>query len=154
MLRLTATNSTAQDFTETTVSVAANPNIFADWQSLTWPGVTDVNIIGPLADPDRDGLQNLTEWALGLSATQPGVQPASVARVGANLEFTYTRVKNVTGVTITVEWSDTLANDWSTTGVSAPTVLSDNGTVQQIKVTVPAGSGVARRFVHLKMTRP
>ena len=154
VLRLTATNSTAQDFTETTVSVAANPNIFADWQSLTWPGVTDVNIIGTLADPDRDGLQNLTEWALGLSATQPGVQPASVARVGANLEFTYTRVKNVTGVTITVEWSDTLANDWSTTGVSAPTVLSDNGTVQQIKVTVPAGSGVARRFVHLKMTRP
>ena len=53
-----------------------------------------------------------------------------------------------------VEWSDTLGNDWSTTGVSAPTILSDNGTTQQIKVTVPAGSGVARRFVHLKVTRP
>ena len=54
----------------------------------------------------------------------------------------------------TVEWSDTLANDWSTSGVGAPTILSDNGTTQQIKVTVPAGSGVMRRFVHLKVTRP
>ena len=48
----------------------------------------------------------------------------------------------------------TLLNDWSTTGVSAPTVLSDNGVTQHIKVTVPAGSGVTKRFVHLKITKP
>ncbi len=151
-LRLTATNSAAQDFTEITVNVAANPNIFTDWQSLTWPGVTDVNIIGPLADPDRDGLQNLTEWALGLSATQPGVQPASVAKVGADLEFTYTRAKNVTGVTITVEWSNTLANDWSSMGVTEQ-ILSDNGTVQTVRASVAAGAG-GRRFLHLKVSKP
>jgi hypothetical protein len=40
------------------------------------------------------------------------------------------------------------------TGVSAPTILSDNGIIQQVKVTVPAGSGVTKRFVHLKVTRP
>ena len=43
--------------------------------------------------------------------------------------------------TYLVEWSDTLGNDWSTVGVSAPTILSDNGTTQQIKLTVPAGGG-------------
>jgi hypothetical protein len=57
-------------------------------------------------------------------------------------------------VTFIVEWSDTLGNDWSTTGVSAPTILSDNGTTQQVRVTVPFGSGVERRFLRLQVTRP
>ncbi len=149
VLRHTATNSAAQDFTEMTVSVAANPNIFADWQSLTWPGVTDANIIGPLADPDRDGLQNLAEWALGLSPTQPGAQPASMAKVGANLEFTYTRAKNITGVTFIVEWSDTL-NAWSSAGVTEQ-ILSDNGTVLTVRASFPAGT--FSRFARLRVTK-
>ena len=33
-------------------------------------------------------------------------------------------------------------------------LLSDNGVTQQIKVTVPTGTGVTKRFVHLKVTRP
>jgi len=33
-------------------------------------------------------------------------------------------------------------------------LLSDNGVKQQIKVTVPAGTGVTKHFVHLKVTRP
>lgn len=70
---------------------------------------------------------------------------------GAALEFTYTRSEASLsdGVTFTVEWSDTLGNDWSIAGVSARTILSDNGTLQQIKVTVHVGSGVTKRFVHL-----
>ncbi len=152
VLRHTATNSAAQDFTEITVNVAANPSIFADWQSLTWPGVSDTNIIGPLADPDRDGLQNLVEWALNLSATQPGTLPASVAKVGANLEFTYTRAKNATDATFTVEWSDTLAaGSWSSVGVTEQ-ILTDNGTVQTVRASVAAGT--AARFVHLKISKP
>lgn len=35
------------------------------WQQSNWPGVTDPAIIGPAADPDRDGLDNLLEYALG-----------------------------------------------------------------------------------------
>ena len=55
-------------------------------------------------------------------------------------------------MTYTVEWSDDLVT-WSTAGVTS-TVLTDNGTTQQIKATVPAGSGVIRRFVQLKVSRP
>jgi hypothetical protein len=36
----------------------------------------------------------------------------------------------------------------------APEDLSDNETTPQIKVTVPAGTGTARRFVRLKVTSP
>ena len=66
----------------------------------------------------------------------------------------YPKNKSAIDFTYLVEWSDTLSNNWSTTGVSAPAILSDNGTTQQIKVTVPAGPGVTKRFVRLKVTRP
>jgi hypothetical protein len=46
-----------------------------------------------------------------------------------------------------------MSGSWSTAGVSAPVILSDNGTTQQIQVTVPSGSGVVRRFVRLQVTR-
>ena len=31
-------------------------------------------------------------------------------------------------------------NDWSTSGVSAPIIISDNGVTQQVKVTLAVGS--------------
>ena len=80
--------------------------------------------------------------------------PQSATKNGSTLDFIYTRNKSATDITYIVAWSDTLLNDWSTTGVSAPLILSDNGTTQQIKVTVPAGAGVMRRFMNLKVTRP
>ncbi len=53
-----------------------------------------------------------------------------------------------------VEWSETLGNDWSTLGVTQAMVPgSDDGTIQIWKATVPAGSG-PKRFVRLKVTKP
>jgi hypothetical protein len=69
------------------------------------------------------------------------------------LDFVYTRNKSATDVTCTVEWSDTLGNDWSTSNVIQSLVPdSDNGVTQQIKASLPAGSN-ARRFVRLRVTR-
>jgi hypothetical protein len=82
------------------------------------------------------------------------VVPQTATKSASTIDFVYTKNKSATDVTYIVEWSDTLFNDWSTSGVSAPTILSDNGISQQLKVTVPAGSGVTKRFVHLKVTRP
>ena len=60
------------------------------------------------------------------------------------------RLEGVSGITHAVEWSDTLATEsWSSAGVTEQT-LSDNGTVQQVKASVPAGSN-NRRFIHLKV---
>ena len=104
-------------------------------------------------DYDYDGLSNLIEWACNLNPTTASALPVSLNSTGANLEFTYTRsVAAITaGAVFTVEWSDTLAgNDWHTTGVTQ-VVQSNNGTVQQVKATLPAGS-TGQRFVHLKVT--
>ena len=62
---------------------------------------------------------------------------------------------SATDLTYIVEWSDTLKSaEWSTTGVSAPTPISNDGTRQKLKVTLPARLGLTQRFVHLRITRP
>ncbi|OYW71797.1 MAG: hypothetical protein B7Z37_26730 [Verrucomicrobia bacterium 12-59-8] len=107
-------------------------------------------------DFDKDGIPNLIEYALNLNPTQTSVMPVTHVRNGSNFEYTYTRsVAAVNaGTVFTVEWSDTLPgpSPWSTLGVSVQ-ILSDNGTVQQVKATLPIDSSM-RRFVRLKVTGP
>jgi hypothetical protein len=107
----------------------------------------------PTADPDHDGVSNLMEYATKMNGAINDTVPANVTKTATGIDFIYTKNKAATDVTYIVEWSDTLLNDWSTAGVSAPTVLGDNGVTQQIKVTIPTGNGVTRRFVRLKVTR-
>ena len=142
-----ATTATAQ-FTYGPV-----PGDFASWQSLHWPGVTDPAIIGPLADPDFDGEVNLLEFATAQNPTAATRAIPSLVKSGAALEFTYTRSPTAMsdGVTFTVEWSDTLANgSWSNASVTEQ-IFTDNGTVQSVKATLPAGPD--RRFLRLKIVR-
>jgi hypothetical protein len=107
----------------------------------------------PQLDTDSDGSPDLLEYATAMNPNTSDAVPISAATTATTLDFVYRKNKAATDLTYTVEWSDTLGNDWSIFGVSAPTILSDDGTTQQIKVTVPAGSGVARRFVRLRVTR-
>lgn len=106
-------------------------------------------------DYDKDGLVNLIEWAAGLNPTTASTHPVTTVHNGAFFEFTYTRSVSAVqaGAVFTVEWSDTLpGTSWTSAGV-AEQILSDNGTVQHVKATIPAGSA-GRRFVHLKVAAP
>lgn len=108
----------------------------------------------PRLDSDSDGSTDFLEYATAMNPSTSDAAPISVSLTSTTLDFVYRKNKSATGLTFTVEWSDTLGNDWSTAGVSAPTILSDNGSTQQIRVSVPAGAGVTKRFVHLEVTRP
>ena len=106
-------------------------------------------------DFDKDGLSNLLEWALGLNPTLPSAMPDEVEANGGVVEFTYSRSTAAAnaGASFIVEWSDTLAgNSWSSAGVTQE-VLSDNGTLQQVKATLPAATQ-GRRFTHLRVIAP
>jgi hypothetical protein len=124
------------------------------WLQQYFGSSTNTGNAADTADYDNDGLVNLLEWACGLNPTTASTLPANVVRNGTNLEFTYTRSRSAMdrGAVFTVEWSDTLPgpNPWSSTGVTQ-TILSDNGTVQQVKATLPAGNN-GQRFVRLKVT--
>jgi len=153
ILRLAAGNASGQTSGDLAVTVVPNPGVFIDWQEIQWPGVGDPAVTGPQADPDRDGLSNLAEFALGLPPGTPSVQPVSLAETQQEIVVTYAISRRATGVNTSVEWSDLLTpGSWSTTGISAPEVVPPDADPNFIflRVTVPAASD--RRFVRLKVT--
>jgi hypothetical protein len=125
------------------------------WRQQYFGSTSNSGAAADTGDGDNDGLPNLLEWACNLHPVAPSTLPAAAVRTGVNIEFTYPRSTSAVnaGVQMAVEWSDTLATgSWSTTGVTQAT-QSDNGTVQQVQATLPAGTA-GRRFVRLKVTAP
>ena len=107
------------------------------------------------ADADNDGIPNLMEYALNLNPTTSSKLPAASAINGTNYEYTYMRSTAAlnAGTGYAVQWSSTLAGaTWSSTGVTQ-TVLSDDGTNQQVKAVIPM-NGASTMFVHLSVTAP
>lgn len=122
------------------------------WRQTYFSTTSNTGNAADLFDFDDDGLANLIEFACNLDPTTASPIPQSAARSGENIEFTYPRsVAAVnSGVQFVVEWSDDLPlGNWSVAGVSH-LILSNNGTVQQMKATLPAGSA-GRRFVRLSV---
>ena len=145
-------NYTDGDGNDIVLTLITSP--IEQWRFTNFGSIFNTGPALDTADSDNDGTANLLEYATKMNPITNDTVPQSATKNGSGIDFIYTKNKAATDVTITIEWSDTLLNDWSTSGISAPTVLSDNGITQQIKVTVPAGSGVMKRFVHLKVTRP
>lgn len=126
------------------------------WRLATFGAATASGSTADNADPDQDGVVNLVEYATGLnpSSSSPLSTPLLPAS-GASIEFYYPRsvAAFAAGTGFVVEWSDTLAtNSWSTSGVTQQ-VQSDNGTLQQVKATLPAGTN-GKRFVRLRIVAP
>jgi uncharacterized delta-60 repeat protein len=115
-------------------------NYFGSY-SNTGPGA-DLN------DADTDGLVNLIEFATHSDPLVWSPPPGELVKTGSTLELTYTRSKAaLTDVTVRFEWTESLGGPWNMTGGGNVTVLSDDGLVQVVKSTLPAGSG--KRFLRL-----
>jgi autotransporter-associated beta strand protein len=134
--------------------IVLDPAIFKDWQALTWPSTIANEVIGPAADPDNDGRNNLLEWALHLD---PKVQDAFTPEFSANgelIEFTYIRRKIFhENAMYQVVWSDSLADDWTNINVVSDTPVSISTTSESVRSTLPVGAG-GRLFVRVKIIRP
>lgn len=147
---------TAQDgaTTKTYTTTVTRWTYLQAWRNQYYGSIANSGDGADTAAPQFDGLANLLKFALGMNPTVPGLQPVTFVKNGSTLEFSYPRsVEATVECTFIVEWSDTLMpGSWDTAGVNEQ-ILSDNGTLQQVKATLPAGNPV-RRFVRLRVTNP
>ena len=157
ILRLTAINAHGESSRTLAITVAPNPGIFSDWQTIHWPGVSDPLVIGETADPEGDSLTNLMEFALGTSPKSSQSAPISVENpANGNFVFTYTRNPNAQGITRQIEWSDTLAADsWiSDPSKITETIVDPNANPQTIHAAIETPPDTRHRFVRLRVSRP
>lgn len=144
---------TGGDGNDVTVTTQASLTPIEQWRLQYFGTSTNSGNGADLFDANKDGESNLLEFAAAQNPNAPTKADTSIVKNVASLDFTYTRSKAAMadGVTFTVEWSDTLAtNSWSNVGVTEQ-ILTDNGTVQVVKASAPAGGN--RRFVRLKVTK-
>ena len=106
-------------------------------------------------DANNDGEINFLEFATAQSPNASSHAVLTANSTSSTLEIIYTRSKAAFtgGVTFTVEWSDTLtSNSWSSALVTQ-SILTDNGTIQTVKATIPAGPAIPLRYARLKVTQ-
>jgi len=129
----------------------------------------DPLIAGDLADPDRDSLANIVEYALGLNPLQ-----SSSAHLPATLDISGTPYFSITfarrpppaEVTYFVECSDDLTLPWNPgpsytdladTTSTAYGVEHQRAGTDPLQITIPRATpitGSSRQFLRLRITRP
>ncbi len=144
------------------VTVSAG-TAFDAWKDKYWHGVTDSSIVGDRADPDKDGLTNLVEYALGLDPTQPNLDPVTVGvkvEQGKHyLTLTYVGRTDDDALTYSVVGGDSLASGaaWAVQNTTLP---ADQAGVQDGFQRVTIEDSVAlddladpsRRYLKLQIT--
>lgn len=122
---------------------------YAVWAAAA--GLTGANG-GSTDDPDRDGLTNTVEYALGLDPLAPSTSGLpTVSTDSENWIYTYTRPAARTDVTYAVEASTDLAT-WSTSGVTHALVSTADG-LSTYTATYPRASA-DKLFFRLKVSVP
>ena len=89
--------------------------------------LSNINISGPNAVYEQDGLPNLVKYALGLEPKQNITTGLPVvSTTGSDWVYTYTRPSSVTDLTYSVEVSTDLTN-WTSAGVTHEYVSTSGG---------------------------
>ena len=153
-LRLSAANASGESSRTLSVTVTGTALSEAEiWRYTHFATTANSGDAADNADPDRDGEENLLEFATGQGPNASTRVVSSLTKNPTNLEFTYTRSKAAVldGITYSVEYSDFLAPPW--TSVGPGTVIADDGTLETLRAQIPAGPA-GRRFLHLKVSKP
>jgi hypothetical protein len=159
LLALTATDDQVRVSSRLLINSIVTASPYQTW-SNTFPSLAGAAAL-PTADPDADGYTNLVEYALSGHPTTAAGSLVSVVQ-GPKLGIRFTRNPSATDVTIRVQVSSTLTNDWvnlaistngsQTAAAQAGVEVMETTTGSGIIVTVKDSATVAassRRFLRL-----
>lgn len=127
---------------------------YAAWR-VAWFGedADDPAIAAPEVDADRDGLDNLTEYALG---SNPLLTTPSTGTPGRDdsgrLTLTYQTWVAAQDIVVTPVFSSDLVS-WTHVGVFTET-LADDGIRRTLRAIAPAGLPAQNQFGRLQVTQP
>jgi hypothetical protein len=145
---ITVTASDAAGNLSTATVTITRITALAAWQAQYFNAgeLADPNISGPNADPNKNGIKNLLEYALGGvpngSAGSMGILPQLGRSAGNTLQLTFTRYLDRTDITLTVQGADLPSGTWTdlarSTGGAPFVVLAPGATAPE------TGTGNAR----------
>ncbi len=136
-----------------TTTVSLTPAPFFRWQGLNFgAGAGNAALAGENADPDKDGLENLVEYAFQ-SNPNTSNRPAlpTTTLTGSTMSLFYTEAVANSDITYQPEWSDNLTT-WHITGFTV-SLLSNNGTLRSMRASLPVSGPTARRLIRIKVLR-
>jgi hypothetical protein len=144
------------DSTTLQINVVAAPFELWKQEKFTPAQLAQSGAVGDLDDPDRDGVANLLEYALGMDPNQASSYGMPVAAVPVDyLTLSFNRQKAATDITYKVEAVGNLNSSWVEiwNSFNVPYGGGSNPS-QQVTVqdTVPV-SEAAKRFMRLKVTK-
>jgi hypothetical protein len=163
-LQFKATDGSATDTVNVFVHVSGNTgSSFASWQQSHWPLTNDPLVVGPTANPDRDQMNNLLEYALDSDPTHlddSALPVVGVSMVGGSRYLTLTYRKRVGAPTLLYE---VIAADELSTPAGSWIVLTETEPVSQgdlptglervtIRDNTSIETGAAQRFLKLRVT--
>lgn len=145
-------------FTFVPVMTGTAPPSLGGWR-MAYFGTTDnAGDAADAADPDRDGIPNLIEYATGSYPTAASSALLTAAITNNHLAVTFNRAKDAPGVTIHVEAANTLPDLLSggTEIWSSAVVPYSGGLAPFAPVTVvdPQENTNTTRFLRLSVSRP
>ena len=139
----------------TSVTVSDNYDAWAARNGLTGDDAA------PAADPDKDGINNYLEYALGLDPNTASVSPVAVGSQSSNAapvpSITFPIQSLRTDVLYAVEYSINLSDDWqeawnSSEGIDAPAVLGSEIDGHTTLVTVGLNDMPLPVYLRLRTT--
>lgn len=85
------------------------------------------------ADPDKDGMVNVMEFATGQHPTIPSAGPLRIERDGDELAFVYPRsLESIDEVLLHLEWSEGLQGPWRAEDVTE-SVIDEDDAIQWLR---------------------
>lgn len=117
------------------------------WRLTNFNTIESTGNFADNLDFDQDGAPNLTEFLFATDPTKSDSGPITITSDTTTAELFYTRnVNAMADYTFQVVWADDLAQEVWFTSSEAEGILSDDGSVQQVKITVPVGTSSKRFF--------